>query len=234
MVLLSTHPYIHVPQAASFITLLSETRTNNYFQGEASTVLNFYKHFTIWKPPSNLILMPATKRGIIFTIIKMWKLKFRNMKQIGRWIISRKVGTGTQAFKVQHPLFPLPIKHKLTDGSLRSQQWAVPNSVWITYDFSLPPHLRGQHSWLYQFRAPTAQTLQVREPHTQEQLTQLPSHPGKEFVTHPAASEWVSESRSVTLCNRIDYKTHGILQARILEWIAFPFSMGSSQPRDWT
>ena len=26
----------------------------------------------------------------------------------------------------------------------------------------------------------------------------------------------------------------GILQARILEWIAVPFSRGSSQPRDWT
>ena len=27
---------------------------------------------------------------------------------------------------------------------------------------------------------------------------------------------------------------HGILQARILESLAFPFSRGSSQPRDWT
>ena len=27
---------------------------------------------------------------------------------------------------------------------------------------------------------------------------------------------------------------HGILQARILEWVAFPFSRGSSQPRNWT
>ena len=26
---------------------------------------------------------------------------------------------------------------------------------------------------------------------------------------------------------------HGILQARILEWVAFPFFKGSSQPRDW-
>ena len=26
----------------------------------------------------------------------------------------------------------------------------------------------------------------------------------------------------------------GILQARILEWVAVPFSSGSSQPRDWT
>ena len=30
------------------------------------------------------------------------------------------------------------------------------------------------------------------------------------------------------------YTVHGILQARILEWIAFPFSRGSSQPRDRT
>ena len=30
------------------------------------------------------------------------------------------------------------------------------------------------------------------------------------------------------------YTVHGILQARILEWGAFHFSKGSSQPRDWT
>ena len=43
-----------------------------------------------------------------------------------------------------------------------------------------------------------------------------------------------SESRSVlsTLCNPTDYTVHGILQARILEWVAVPFSRGSSQPRD--
>ena len=32
----------------------------------------------------------------------------------------------------------------------------------------------------------------------------------------------------------MDYTVHGILQARILEWVAFPFSRGSSQPRDQT
>ena len=50
--------------------------------------------------------------------------------------------------------------------------------------------------------------------------------------------EWVSESRSVTsdslLCDPVDYRVHGILQARILEWVAFSFSRESSQPRDWT
>ena len=30
------------------------------------------------------------------------------------------------------------------------------------------------------------------------------------------------------------FATHGILQARKLEWVAFPFSKGSSQPRDQT
>ena len=35
----------------------------------------------------------------------------------------------------------------------------------------------------------------------------------------------------LTLCEPVDYTVHGILQARILEWIAFPFSRGSSQPR---
>ena len=37
-----------------------------------------------------------------------------------------------------------------------------------------------------------------------------------------------------TLLDPIDYTVHGILQARILEQVAFPFSKGSSQPRDRT
>ena len=42
-----------------------------------------------------------------------------------------------------------------------------------------------------------------------------------------------------TLCNSMDcslpgFSVHGILQARILEWVAIPFSRGSSQPRDQT
>ena len=37
-----------------------------------------------------------------------------------------------------------------------------------------------------------------------------------------------------TLCDPMDYAVHGILQARILEWVAFPFFRGSSQPRGRT
>ena len=38
----------------------------------------------------------------------------------------------------------------------------------------------------------------------------------------------------VSNCDVMDYTVHGILQARILKWIAFPFSRGFSQPRDQT
>ena len=37
-----------------------------------------------------------------------------------------------------------------------------------------------------------------------------------------------------TLCDPMDYTVHGILQARIMEWVALPFSRGPSQPRDQT
>ena len=38
----------------------------------------------------------------------------------------------------------------------------------------------------------------------------------------------------VWLCDPMDSTAHGILQARILEWVTFPFSRKSSQPRDQT
>ena len=37
-----------------------------------------------------------------------------------------------------------------------------------------------------------------------------------------------------TLCDPMDYTVHGLLQARMLEWVAFPFSRGLSQPSDQT
>ena len=37
-----------------------------------------------------------------------------------------------------------------------------------------------------------------------------------------------------TLCDPMDYIVHAILQVRILEWVVFPVSRESSQPRDWT
>ena len=43
----------------------------------------------------------------------------------------------------------------------------------------------------------------------------------------------VSQS-CLTLCDAMDYRVHGILQAKILEWVVFPFSSRCSHPKDWT
>ena len=58
---------------------------------------------------------------------------------------------------------------------------------------------------------------------------------GRKGAAPPFKWGWKWKSLShVRLRNPMDYTVHGILQARILEWVAFPFSRGSSQPRDWT
>ena len=58
----------------------------------------------------------------------------------------------------------------------------------------------------------------------QESWSRLPCPPPKVKVTQSCP----------TLCDPTDYAVHGILQARILEWVAFPFFRWSSQPRDRT
>ena len=58
---------------------------------------------------------------------------------------------------------------------------------------------------------------------------------GDDFDNHQCHEKgkwkWLS---CVQLCDSMDYTDCGILQARILEWVAFPFSRGFSQPRDQT
>ena len=56
-------------------------------------------------------------------------------------------------------------------------------------------------------------------------------HLGRIWRYREASKRCESESRSIvcpTLCYSMDYTVHGILQARILEWAAFPFSRGTS------
>ena len=51
----------------------------------------------------------------------------------------------------------------------------------------------------------------------------------------PVTSEWVKVDKLyLNLWDYMDCTVHGILQAWILEWVALPFSSGSSQPRDQT
>ena len=49
-----------------------------------------------------------------------------------------------------------------------------------------------------------------------------------------AEVKWKSLSCVWFFATPMEYTVHGILQARILELVVFPFSRGSSQPRDQT
>ena len=56
------------------------------------------------------------------------------------------------------------------------------------------------------------------------------NHPGKSLLhSDPQTPGKVKVKRKVaqpTLCDPTDYTVHSILQARILEWVTFPFSRG--------
>ena len=59
-------------------------------------------------------------------------------------------------------------------------------------------------------------------------------------TVHGITKSWIQLSESPSVMSDslrphgLTYTAHWILQARILEWVAFPFSMGSSQSRDQT
>ena len=73
----------------------------------------------------------------------------------------------------------------------------------------------------------------------------LPSH-HRDQIQGTISSKWTQSENEVlvaqsclTLCNPMDCSAagssvHGILQESILEWVAIPFSRGSSRPRDRT
>ena len=65
--------------------------------------------------------------------------------------------------------------------------------------------------------------------------THTHTHTHTQACVHTHECEWVKVTQScLTFCDTMDYTVHGILQARILEWVTFSFSRVSSQPRDRT
>ena len=63
------------------------------------------------------------------------------------------------------------------------------------------------------------------------EMMEFPAGESKEWLFAPEVK--VTQS-CPTLCDPMNYAVHGILQARIPEWGAFPFSRGSSQRRNQT
>ena len=59
------------------------------------------------------------------------------------------------------------------------------------------------------------------------------------FNLHAECTVLIAPQLCPSLCNPTDYtppgsSVHGVLQARILEWVAISFSRGSMRPRSWT
>ena len=65
-------------------------------------------------------------------------------------------------------------------------------------------------------------------------VTQREGMWGSNLVPNIACFKVKVAQLSLTLCDPMDYTVHGILQAGILEWVAFPFSKESSKHRDKT
>ena len=57
---------------------------------------------------------------------------------------------------------------------------------------------------------------------------------GKTFdkIQHPFMMKVKVAQSCPTLCDPRGYAIHEVLKARMLEWAAFPFSRGSSQPKN--
>ena len=88
--------------------------------------------------------------------------------------------------------------------------------------------MRRVFDWMYSFSSITYMLMGTP-------LTSLEQFP----ITISEDASRLSSSVKVaelcpTLCDPMHCIVRGILQARTLEWVAFPFSRGSSQSRDWT
>ena len=75
----------------------------------------------------------------------------------------------------------------------------------------------------------------TRGPSQPRDQTQSPAVQSDSLLSEPPETFKVKgkvAQTCLTLCNPMDYTVHGILQARIPEWVAFPFTRGFSQPRN--
>ena len=107
-----------------------------------------------------------------------------------------------------------------SNESVRHIKWP---KYW-SFSFNISPS--NEYPGLISFRKDWLDLLEV-----QGILKSLLQHHSSKALILRHSAFFIVVSNS---CNPMDYSVHGILWARILEWVAFPFSRGSSQPRDQT
>ena len=175
--------------------------------------------------------------AISFSNAWKWKVKVKSLSRVrllatpwtAAYQAPTSMGFARQEYWSGVPLpslnhFPNFCLYKLSDCCTQSrmeQGSAGP----ISYKWPAPQHL-GNDLW------PKGDTLVLSVAYPLPELCR--SHFTNEGC-EPA--KWFQSS--LILCDPMDcsplgFPVHGILQARILEWIAMPSSRGFSQPRDWT
>ena len=102
-------------------------------------------------------------------------------------------------------------------------------SLWFSTTYSAPEHI-CLHFWIGLWSSPSSLVSSwcFHDLHKSRVVVRDP------FLGMALKVKVKVAQSGLTLCDPMDYTVHGILQARILEWVAFPFSSGSSQPRNWT
>ena len=63
-------------------------------------------------------------------------------------------------------------------------------------------------------------------------MTEILAIRGRKQITRPEQLKVKVAQSCLMIADPMDCTIHGILQARILEWVDFPYSRGSSQTRD--
>ena len=97
---------------------------------------------------------------------------------------------------------------------------------------STDKHLGFSHIFFTVNHAATSTGVKISLPHSV--FISLDIYPEVRLLS---LGEWKSLKviqSCPALCDPMVYTVHGILQARIMEWVVFPFSRGFSQPRDRT
>ena len=112
------------------------------------------------------------------------------------------------------------------------QLWTVPHQAPLSMGFSRQEYWSG---------LPCPPPEDLPDPGMEITYAFISCIAGRFFTTEQPGKPQTKAEMNVkvaqsclALCDLMDCTVHGILQARILEWAAFPFSTGSSQLRDQT
>ena len=148
----------------------------------------------------------------------------------GLWLSpGMSVHSGTATFLESEVCFPLVLCCYFLDFPLSSRpliQWPLASSSPLSIDHQpLLSFMENTEIWIIIF-LPTPVPTVI--------LGYFSTHKGMCVCVHAKSLQSCQ-----TLCDPMDCSppassVHGILQARMLEWVAMPFSRGAFWPRDWT